>query len=244
MLEFNAKTLINTIDNACKQLQSSVLGGIISPDLQYQCITSAEAKMAGFSTRTSAEGLTHYDIPSPVVESAPEFQRQYRKIFAEGVNMSILNIHQYADGNLYCSITNKTPFWDDNHKIEAAYYLSQLLPNTILEKIHTPLIQANNKFLKKCKPLSLCYEIVESFEELGLTVRESECFFYIIRQRSTKVIASLLNLSARTVEDYITNIKYKLLCHNKTMLVDYAFAYDLVYKIPGSLLTEFIEPSI
>ena len=57
-----------------------------------------------------------------------------------------------------------------------------------------------SQYLNNKLKLSISYEIIERFEDLNLSVRESDCLFYMIRGKSSKAIASALKLSARTVE--------------------------------------------
>jgi len=44
----------------------------------------------------------------------------------------------------------------------------------------------------------------------NLTQRKLECMFYVIRARSYKKIAKILNISPRTVEEHVNNIKLKI----------------------------------
>lgn len=52
-----------------------------------------------------------------------------------------------------------------------------------------------------------------------LSLREMECIEFLLQRFSNKVIAAELNVSPRTVEDHIDNIKLKLCCKTKTKLV-------------------------
>lgn len=52
-----------------------------------------------------------------------------------------------------------------------------------------------------------------------LTKREAECLYYLVRAKTAKEIALLLNISPRTVESYIDTLKMKLECNSKIDLV-------------------------
>lgn len=56
----------------------------------------------------------------------------------------------------------------------------------------------------------------------NLTKREEQCLSYYIQGYTAKEIASFFNLSIRTVENYIYNVKQKLNVSTKT---------DLIYKV-------------
>lgn len=50
---------------------------------------------------------------------------------------------------------------------------------------------------------------------LHLTKREAECIFFLLRGFTIKKVASTLDLSPRTVEFYLKNVKHKLACKKK-----------------------------
>lgn len=56
-------------------------------------------------------------------------------------------------------------------------------------------------------------------ENVSMTKRERECLLYLSQGKSAKEIARLLNLSWRTIEYYIENMKKKWGCTKRTELV-------------------------
>lgn len=50
---------------------------------------------------------------------------------------------------------------------------------------------------------------------LHLSKREAECVFFLLRGLTIKKVASTLDLSPRTVEFYLKNVKHKLACKKK-----------------------------
>lgn len=65
-----------------------------------------------------------------------------------------------------------------------------------------------------------------------LSRREVECLQYLLRGQSLKSIAQLLNISIRTVETHINNIKRKLGCNYKS---------ELLNKIAASKLSDWLD---
>lgn len=63
------------------------------------------------------------------------------------------------------------------------------------------------------------YTLNDNKNIYGLTDREHECVFLLIRGKSAKEIGALLSLSKRTIESYIENIKNKMDCRNKAEIL-------------------------
>ncbi len=65
-----------------------------------------------------------------------------------------------------------------------------------------------------------------SIEVNGITVyltkRETECILHLLRYKTVKDIARILQLSPRTIEDYIARLKCKLDCNTKAELIEVA----------------------
>ena len=62
----------------------------------------------------------------------------------------------------------------------------------------------------------------------NLTKRELDCYLWLLKGRSVKEIAQKLNLSARTVDFYVTSMKLKLNCARKSELFDRAMEFGLL----------------
>ncbi len=58
-----------------------------------------------------------------------------------------------------------------------------------------------------------------SHNKAYLTERQLECCYLLIQGKKIKEIASIIGLSARTVEGYLNHIRSKLGCNNKTELI-------------------------
>lgn len=99
-----------------------------------------------------------------------------------------------------------------------------VLPNenifrkTILVK-NTYSEEKNNiyKFLKKIN--FAYYKCMFVAKQYRLSLRENQCLYLIIQGKINKQIAYELQLSQRTIECYIDNIKLKLNCRNKMELI-------------------------
>jgi DNA-binding CsgD family transcriptional regulator len=76
----------------------------------------------------------------------------------------------------------------------------------------------------------------------GLSQRELQCVFYLVQGYSAKQIASKLNISPRTVETHVGNIKDKLGLLSTRAIIDFAFFHGLVSLSP--LLSSLVENGV
>ncbi len=65
------------------------------------------------------------------------------------------------------------------------------------------------------------YALGKNYPNIYLTPREAQIMCYLLQGRSSKKIAITLELSVRTVEFYLSNMKLKLGCHSKIELINY-----------------------
>lgn len=89
--------------------------------------------------------------------------------------------------------------------------------------------EKKNKFLQETKVDK--YIIGEGDAELYLTKREMECLYYLLREHTAKEIAKIIDISYRTVESYIENIKTKLRASTKKELVQYCNDTNLMQQL-------------
>jgi len=79
------------------------------------------------------------------------------------------------------------------------------------------------------------YQLGEKFLDIYFTKREAQVAFYFIRGKSTIQTAKLLNLSRRTVEFYINNMKVKLNCRFKSDLISLIIQSDFLKLADSNL---------
>ncbi len=101
---------------------------------------------------------------------------------------------------------------DDRDKKKIAVFPQKFCidPVEINESMHKFLADINKPFL--------LHDI--SGNIVHLTKRESECFKFFTKNRTSKEIARLLDISPKTVEIYISNIKQKLGIHYKNQIFE------------------------
>jgi DNA-binding CsgD family transcriptional regulator len=140
----------------------------------------------------------------------------------------------------------KCPFFDDRGKIIGVMCnvfdisnlklldLGQLLINFKKKSSHSLDIYDN----------FFCYKIEQDDFKYDLSPRQQECLFFIIRGKTAKMVAQELNISYKTVEIYIEQIKNKLNCSSKNDLIEKAMADGYMNIIPSSLFSGLSNTNI
>ena len=83
---------------------------------------------------------------------------------------------------------------------------------------------------------SAMYIINSEHSPLPLSPQQQCCVFLLIRGKTLKEVAYILEISTRTVESHIEAIKHKLGCYNKGQIIEKAIDSGFLYYIPEALL--------
>lgn len=75
------------------------------------------------------------------------------------------------------------------------------------------------------------YYLGEAYPDIYLTRREAECMFWIVQDCTIQETAFAMQLSARTVEFYVKNMKLKLQCASKKRLIEKILKSNLLQQL-------------
>lgn len=88
------------------------------------------------------------------------------------------------------------------------------------------------KFIFKKSPRDLrTYYLGDTFPNIYLTKREAESMFWLVQCHTIDEAACKMHLSPRTLEFYIKNLKLKLRCKSKKMLIEKVLQSDLLAQL-------------
>ena len=82
------------------------------------------------------------------------------------------------------------------------------------------------------------HSAIDSVDDVSLSPRESDVLFLILRGKTSKLAASILGLSFRTVEQYTESIKSKFGVRSKIELIDAAVGRGYMHHIPVSFFSK------
>lgn len=72
-------------------------------------------------------------------------------------------------------------------------------------------------------------------KNISLTDRQLQVLFFLLRGKTIKQIAKILELSHRTVDDYLEQLRIKFSAQNKYELINKAISYGFLNTVPESL---------
>jgi DNA-binding CsgD family transcriptional regulator len=115
----------------------------------------------------------------------------------------------------------KTILSDSANNIVGCFGLSCAINNTSLAQFTKILNELNIMPVASALSVITLPFLNNNFKML--TPRERECVYYLVRGKSYKGIANMLNITDRTVQTHMEHIKEKLGCYNRANIVERVF---------------------
>ena len=101
--------------------------------------------------------------------------------------------------------------------VETAENFKAVLPESVFNSLNPAPVKLFFPWENNIKKHKI--KIGKNHEEVFLTKREAECTFHAYNHKTIKEIARELNLSSRTVEFYLNNVRKKTHCYSKRDLM-------------------------
>jgi DNA-binding CsgD family transcriptional regulator len=193
-------------------------------------------KLLGFRTPDDLYGKTDFDLRCDASKGAKQFIIQDKQAFENGINHAV-DIYRYSESGIMAIYHEKKAIFDTKNGVCGLSF-----SGTELFKSHTlthqlfNLLDVDKFFLKKTKECCYSYTIKDSYPYSSLGKNESLCLFYIMRGKSNREIGKLLNLSHRTIEGKVSNIKEKLECQSRAELIEKSITNGYLHIIVKDLV--------
>ena len=210
--------------------------GVMNPNRQIICVNEHCAEALGFKSINDAMGTLIDNVPCKASEFSDIFADQNNAVMTTGNKLKILDINQYANDEILTVYAEKSPLYDINNNFIATTYYGIELNHSTLAKVCNEIALSDIHYRKNRNTKQRSYQVGIEFKNTTLTPRELECLYFLVRGKTITAISVLLNLSKRTVEHYIDNIKVKLNCGSKAALIEYLIEHNFIDFIPDSIL--------
>ncbi|WP_158903587.1 PAS domain-containing protein [Burkholderia sp. L27(2015)] len=223
---------------------SCCFAGYKGTDYIFHHANAEYAKIVGLKHPCEVVGRTAYDMPSRTAECAALFHAQDDKVINTRKAINVLGIHPDADGGFRAYKHFKEPLRDEAKNIAGIFFSSNNITSRATYELSIFLqkmpIATGGKLLLD----SGCYLIGRDHVEVNITQREHEVLFYSIRRKQAKFIASVLNITPRTVYKYTESLRRKFDVRTSSELKDKAREMGLLDVIPLGVFNESISISL
>lgn len=197
---------------------------------RFIIFTEELAKLAGWSSADAMHGKNDFDTPCDLAKFADQFIQMDKKVIVNETKMIALDIQRYNTG-WGMILAEKIPLVDETGKTIGIYSSLIDLSETNLFRFYLNIYENDSKFTgEEKKPVS--YILNEAHCPLPLTEKQENCLFLLIRGKTIKEAAKILDISPRTVECHIDAIKIKLGCQYKSEVIEKAIEKGFLFYIP------------
>lgn len=180
-------------------------------------INENNTETCGFDSSYSAIGKTIYDTYH---RNSAEFSIQHDMSVLKGNCLLIKEEKcERIDNISFNCLTAKLPWYNDEDQLVGVIGLSialGLTKNYVISDALSSLAQLGIIYKSHNKKT-----IPNTVNDIHLSKRESDCLEYLVNGMSARQTAEKLNISRRTVEGHISNIKYKFGMNSKFDLIEY-----------------------
>lgn len=216
-----------------------------SKDLEGRYLKSNQplATFFGFKQNREMAGVTDYDLRSAAVELAEVFQACDKQVISHKIDRKFLEIVKSTKQEMRVMAVTKAPIVDDagifigtfGRAVDMSDHFSKL--GCLLTKFYPH---------RHSQQLSAGSFVIGPRSEppLHLTSRQSECLFFLLRHKTTQQISLILNLSVRTIETYVEQLKIKFDCPNKNALLEKSLGLGFFYVIPESIFNQQLSVAL
>lgn len=202
-------------------------------DLTYLWANQNYLSLLGITENNLIE-KSDKDLPiDDIASNSDHYQAMDKAVIQQQRPQQYMNVIKYSDGDLHLHLSLKTPYFDNKNTLRGVLGIGfPIYSKEMLNQLNTILLtKAHND-----RAISGVYTVTSTVNYL-LTPREQECLFWLLRGLTAKDIGEKLEISFRTVEIHISNIKNKYSCDSKSALIAYAYEQQLHRMIPQSLLS-------
>lgn len=211
---------------------------VVDAKSRYLYYNTAYAKLVGVADQPADYllGKTVADMNCNAAACANLFWEADAKVIATKRMVQVLHSIQMANGQWTVLQIDKQPVLDEQGEVCAIIF--HLIDQSANHMLDLALSVAEEKAKKSAdSPGARLVNLSNQSLKVELKPKESECLFYLIRGYSYKEIASIQNITYRTVVDHIERLKSKFNVNTSNELITRA----LVAGHPGAVPQRYFE---
>lgn len=240
-------TQINDIinnNNATKRDSIKELLGLVcdyfvikNKDLEYVCVSNDYPTSVGFKDEDEIISTNPADInlKCDLADMGEQFTKESMDILSTGNPLHRVTFCLLAGGNPAIRLGYKKPIYD-NKDITGVIAYGNDITNSSLAIPLLALKQTDSKIFGETATEQRNYHFFELKDDALFSNNEAICGFFLLRGKTAKEIARYMNCSYRTVEYFISEIKFKLGCTTKSQIVEKMINIGFDKIIPKDVL--------
>lgn len=209
---------------------------VVDLDSNFIFANTTSLDWFGYSSLDQLQGSSYCHFPCRVSEQHEAFTCQDKLVFNREKPLKILGRFCYSKNQWRILFGEKYLIRNrENEVIGVVSYFNDVTNNKIFD-FSRLLGSINSETSRLIFSQQMSYYIEDNYPDSLLTEREDECLFYILRGKTTKEVAKLLNISPRTVETHFNNIKQKLICSNRSQVIEKSINLGYMNIIPKKFI--------
>lgn len=223
-----------------EKLLNQMPGSILVVDQKYNIVWANDkaSDELGFKSPFNIYGKRYADFNCKASENAEIYESNDCWVFTHRKKFSFLSFLEFSDG-WKLTLGEKSHLVNDEEELLGLIAYWTDITNFSLIDLSRFLVNLDAKTHGKVKKQFVYTIECENSNPYRLSQRQLECLFFLLRGKSSKEIGKILNLSPRTIESYIDEIKLKMGCSIKSQVIEKAFVEGLFNMIPESFIIKF-----
>ena len=239
MINFSTSQLIMQQSDSLKESFSSLRnfpGIAVVKDVHSRCVVVSDhlAHLIGLKSYDLYEEQSDYDVPCNTSSLADTFVQCDQEAISKKREVLTLDICEYISG-WKALLSSKKPIHHVNGDVTGVFGQAIDITNSSMFKWCLSLMATDHKIAGSSSEQKI-YMLNSECASLQLTSRQQSFLFWLIRRKSVKEIASILNISVRTAEEHSAAIKTRLMCNSRSQVIEKAINSGFLNFIPGDVL--------
>jgi DNA-binding CsgD family transcriptional regulator len=205
-------------------------------DLQSKFLVANNTalKWAGFNSFDAITGESYGNMSCEASMQHEIFAQQDRRVIYKDERLRLLSYLCCANSDWKIILGEKYPIRNEEDQIiGVACHFNDITSFGLIDFNRFFPVTYERYGVRMLKK-STVYELKNTYPDASLSSRLAECIFFLLRGKTVKEIAEILNLSKRTAEGYIDDIKDKMGCNSKSELIEKCLAKGYMNIIPNS----------